>query len=176
MVRAWPQNDPNTSNRKTQSQHHNLACGIRQYRHYRHYRQMIAAVKLTYRQDHFLCRSGLGSGNVGLSKSVNSLLGRTDELRIFVDHESHKEIDILVLNETNLDPNVHHNENQASKYRSKTRKGGGGRGVAIYHRANFNSGPKSRSFTMINTDSHLPNCLMTILKQIWCPSLINMRL
>ena len=36
--------------------------------------------------------------------------------------------------------------------------------MAIYHRANFNSGPKSRSFNMINIDSHLTNCLMTILK------------
>ena len=94
--------------------------------------------------------------------NVNSLLGRADELRVFLDHESHKEIDILVLNETKLDPTIHHNENQASKYRAKTGKGGGG--VAIYHRANFNSGPKSRSFNMINIDSHLTNCLMTILK------------
>ena len=61
--------------------------------------------------------------------NVNSLLGRADELRVFLDHESHKEIDILVLNETKLDPTIHHNENQASKYRAKTGKGGGG--VAI---------------------------------------------
>ena len=94
--------------------------------------------------------------------NVNSLLGRADELRVFLDHESHKEIDSLVLNETKLDPTIHHNENQASKYRAKTGKGGGG--VAIYHRANFNSGSKSRSFNMINIDSHLTNCLMTILK------------
>lgn len=43
--------------------------------------------------------------------NVNSLLGRTDELRGSLDHESHKEIDILVLNETKLDPTIHHNEN-----------------------------------------------------------------
>lgn len=36
--------------------------------------------------------------------------------------------------------------------------------MAIYHLADFNSGPKSRSFKMINIDLHLTNCLMTILK------------
>ena len=36
--------------------------------------------------------------------------------------------------------------------------------MTIYHRANFNSEPKSRSFKMINIDSRLTNCLMTILK------------
>lgn len=94
--------------------------------------------------------------------NVNSLLGRTDELRVFLDHESHKEIDVLVLNETKLDPSIHHNENPASKHRAKTGKGGWG--VAIYHLADFNSGSKSRNFKMINIDLHLTNCLMTILK------------
>lgn len=57
--------------------------------------------------------------------NVNSLLGRADELRVSLDHESHEEMDILVPDETKLDPSIHHNENQASKYRAKTGKGGG---------------------------------------------------
>lgn len=48
--------------------------------------------------------------------NVNSLLGRADELRVSLDHESHEEMDILVPDETKLDPSIHHNERENSPW------------------------------------------------------------
>ena len=78
-----------------------------------------------------------GRGLVMACLNINGLLCHINNLRLFL--ESHKEIDILAINETKIDQSIHDREIFLSGYQvvRKDRARGGG-GVCIYVRNNFN--------------------------------------